>query len=97
MYNQLTSSSSGNPQPEELTSGYPQLQDCGGFDLMKCIPNCKVLELIECQMSAKHQKTAAGQSKIYIRPRQWSYHSTIEVRSIIMFNFHTKGKMCTLF
>ena len=30
VYNQLTSSSSGNSQPGELTSGYPQLQNCGG-------------------------------------------------------------------
>ena len=44
IYNQLTSSSSGNSQPGELTSSYSQLQNCGGFELMKCIPNCKVLE-----------------------------------------------------
>ena len=31
VYNQLTSSSSGNSQSEELTSGYSQLQNCGGF------------------------------------------------------------------
>ena len=44
LYSQLTSSSSGNSQPGELTSNYSQLQNCGGFELMKCIPNCKVLE-----------------------------------------------------
>ena len=40
VYNQLTSSSSGNFQPDELTSGFSQLQNCGGFELMKCIPKC---------------------------------------------------------
>ena len=71
VYNQLTSSSSGNSQPGELTSGYSQLQSCGGFELMKCIPNCKVLEPLECQISAKNLKAAAGQGKIYIRPIQY--------------------------
>ena len=66
VYNQLTSSSSGNSQSDELTSGYSQLQNCGGFELMKCIPNCKVLEPLECQISAKHMKATAGQGKIYI-------------------------------
>ena len=66
VYNQLTSSSSGNSQSNELTSGYSQLQNCGCFELMKCIPNCKVLEPLECQMSAKHLKATASQGKIYI-------------------------------
>ena len=72
VYNQLTSSSSGDSQPDELTLGYSQLQNCGGFELMKCIPNCKVLEPLECQISAKNLKAAAGQGKIYIRPIQSS-------------------------
>ena len=66
VYNQLTSSSSGNSQSDELTSGYSQLQNCGGFELMKSIPNCKVLVPLECQISAKHLKATAGQGKIYI-------------------------------
>ena len=70
--NQLVSSSSSNSQPDELTSGHFQLQNCGGFELMKCKPNCKVLEPLECQISAKNLKAAAGQGKIYIRPIQRS-------------------------
>ena len=74
VYNQLMSSSSGsgNSQPEELTSGYSQLQNCGGFELMKCIPNCKVLEPPECQISEKNLQVPAGQGKLYIRPIQRS-------------------------
>ena len=37
---------------------------------MICIPNCKVLEPIECHISAKNMKTATGQGKI--RPIQRS-------------------------
>ena len=74
VFNQLTSSrsGSGNSRPDELTSGYSQLENCGGFESMKCIPNCKVLEPLECQISAKNLKAAAGQGKIYIRPIQRS-------------------------
>ena len=63
VYNQLTSSSSGNSQ----------LQNCGAFELMKCIPNCKVLELLECQISAEILKAAAGQSGQHKAPSQF-YH-----------------------
>ena len=37
---------------------------------MICLPNCKVLEPLECQMSAKNMKTATAQGKI--RPIQKS-------------------------
>ena len=70
VYNQLTSSDSGNSQPEKLTSDYFQRQNCGGFELMKYILNCKVLEPLECQISAKNLKAAPGQGKI--RPTQRS-------------------------
>ena len=72
VYNQLTSSSSGDSQPDELTLGYSKLQNCGGFELIKCIPNCKVFEPLEFQISAKNLKAAAGQGKFYIRPIQRS-------------------------
>ena len=67
-----SSSGSGNSQPDELTSGYSQLQSCCGFELMKCMPDCKVLEPLEYQISAKNLTAAAGQGKIYIRPIQRS-------------------------
>ena len=41
VYNQLT----GTVESDE-TAGYPQLKSCGGFELLRCIPNCKVLEPI---------------------------------------------------
>ena len=68
----MATPSSGNSQPDELTPGYSQLQNCGGFQLMKCVPICEVLEPLECQISAKNLKAAAGQGKIYIRPIQRS-------------------------
>ena len=68
----MTSSSSGNSQADELTSDYSQLQSYGGFELMKCIHNFKVLEPLDCQISRKNLKATAGKGKIYIRPIQGS-------------------------
>ena len=59
VYNQLT----GTVESDE-TASYLLLKKCGGFELLRCIPNCKVLEPIEVVMSAKNLKVAAGQGKI---------------------------------
>ena len=77
VYNQLT----GTVESDE-TASYLQLKKCvcvcvcvwggGGFELLRCIPNCKVLESIEVVMSAENLKVAAGQGKISIRPVQRS-------------------------
>ena len=52
--NQLT----GTVESDE-TADYPQLKKCGGFELLRYIPNCKVLESTEVVMSAKILKAAA--------------------------------------
>ena len=75
VYNQLT----GKVESDE-TAGYPQLKNCAGFELPRCILNCKVLEPMEMVMSAKNLKAAAGQGKIYIRPIQRSL-SVIPLKS----------------
>ena len=51
--------------------GFPQLQDCGGFELLQCRQNSRTLTLIECEWSVKSLKTFLGyQAKIYVRPIQ---------------------------
>ena len=40
-----------------LVSAFPKLQGCGGFDLLRCIPNTKNLELISVTV-AQSQKVA---------------------------------------
>ena len=67
VYNQLT----GKIESDE-TAGYPQLNNCRGFELLRYITNCKFLEPIDVVMSAKILKASAGQGKIYIRPIQRS-------------------------
>ena len=65
------------------TIGFPQLKSCGGFELLQCVPNCKILESIECAMAVKTLKTSVGQGKIYIRPIQRSL-SVIPIKQEVL-------------
>ncbi len=51
---------------------YPKLEGCGGFELLRCIPNTKQLEVISSNIaqSPKLLKSFCGNGKIYIRPIQ---------------------------
>ena len=71
VYGKLMADDQENDE-EELALGFPKLKDCGGFELMRCIPNCRVLEPLKCNMDAKSLKMAVGQGKVYIRPIQKS-------------------------
>ena len=93
--NQLTSSNSANSEPDELSSDCSQLQNFGGFELIICIPNCKVLEPLECHMSATIMKTATGQGKIYIRPMQRSLSALpLKSEASPCSTSALKGKVC---
>ena len=51
--------------------GFPKLKNCGGFELMHCVANCRTLSVIECASSVTELKANVGnQSKIYSRPIQ---------------------------
>ncbi|XP_065934567.1 uncharacterized protein [Magallana gigas] len=59
------------------TIGFPQLNNCGGFELLKCTQNSRELSLIDCEWSVSQLKTYLGsQTKIYIRPVQTSLSTT---------------------
>lgn len=34
------------------TEGFPTLKHCGGFELLKCIPNCRILEPLNCKLNS---------------------------------------------
>ena len=54
-------------------SGFTQLQDCGGFELLQCRQNCRKLTLIDFEWSVKCLKAFLGyQAKLYVRPIQKS-------------------------
>ncbi|CAB4037582.1 Hypothetical predicted protein, partial [Paramuricea clavata] len=54
--------------------GFPQLKTCGGFEMMRCQPNCRDLTVIDCSWNAKDLRSnlGGGQGKIYLRPIQKS-------------------------
>lgn len=54
--------------------GFPQLNTCGGFEMMRCLPSCRDLTIINCAWSAKDLRAnlGGGQVKIYLRPIQRS-------------------------
>lgn len=52
--------------------GFPQLKICGGFEMMRCAPNCRDLTIIDSSWCAKDLRSnlGGGQGKIYLRPIQ---------------------------
>ncbi|CAB3983996.1 leucine-rich repeat-containing DDB_G0290503 isoform X1, partial [Paramuricea clavata] len=66
----ITCSDKVNSDTDE-TVGFPKLKNCGGFELMNCISNCRNLNILDCEWSVKSLKASiGGQSRIYIRPIQ---------------------------
>jgi hypothetical protein len=44
--------------------GFPKLKNCGGFELMHCVANCRTLSVLKCASSVKELKAnLGGQSK----------------------------------
>ena len=64
VYANLTSSKFDEGQN---TIDFSQLDNCGGFELLWCVPDCRVMESNDCAMAVKTIKTSLGQVKIYIR------------------------------
>jgi hypothetical protein len=56
-----------------LPLGFPQLKQCGGFEILQWTSNFRDLCLIKVSWSVKELKTVfTSQSKIYLRPIQKS-------------------------
>ncbi|CAB3983909.1 Arylsulfatase B [Paramuricea clavata] len=54
--------------------GFPQLRQSGGFELLRCLPNCRELRMIDCPWTVRNLKATLGsQSKIYARPIQRNF------------------------
>ena len=55
-----------------VVAAFPKLDGCGGFDLLRCIPNTKDLEAISLAVSQspKLLKSVVGGGKVFIRPIQ---------------------------
>ena len=74
---------------DQNTISFPQRKNCGGFELLRCVLNCRVLESIECAMAVKKLKTSVGLGKIYVRPIQRSL-SIISIKQEVSSNTSLK-------
>lgn len=50
--------------------GFPALKNCGGFEFLKCVPNCRILEPLQINISVHSLKSTIGQGKLFLRPIQ---------------------------
>ena len=78
-----------------LISSFPKLENCGGFELLKCRPNSKELDTISVMVtqSPAMLKSVMGSGRLFIRPIQQNLdlepHTTpaVEVYILYMFQF----------
>ena len=61
--------------------GFPQLKECGRFELLRCTANCRDLSVISCSWNATDLRSSlgGGQGKIYLRPIQKSLSTQLLV------------------
>ena len=70
---------SGEKDDHGEIKGFPQLKDCGGFEILYCVSGCKELKPLNCCWTAKDLKANVGaQSKLFLRPIQKNL-STVSV------------------
>ncbi len=60
---------------DNLLKAFPQLSGCGGYVLMRCVPNSRNLQILPTPEGGHTPKTirdCVAQSRVYIRPLQKS-------------------------
>lgn len=57
---------------ETLIGAFPALQDAGGYQLLKCVPNSRTLEVLpsSCYVCPSNLKQRVGSARTYICPIQ---------------------------
>ncbi|XP_052263705.1 uncharacterized protein LOC127866894 isoform X1 [Dreissena polymorpha] len=56
---------------DTIIKEFPKLEQCGGFELLRCNSSCRVLKQLNCKWDVKTLKSVVGpQGKFYIRPIQ---------------------------
>lgn len=67
-----------------LVAAFPKLNGSGGFDLLRCVPNSKQLEVISLAVaqSPKLLKSVVANGKVFIRPIQKDLHLDQDLVSI---------------
>ena len=71
---------------EIIYKAFPRLQEGGGFEFLKCLPNSKSLEVIPTSYYLpKHLKGFIGNGKVFIRPLQRSLDVCLESSDEVYF------------
>lgn len=56
---------------DKICKEYPKIAEGGGFELLRCLPNCRKLEILDCNWdTVSLRASVGGQANIYIRPIQ---------------------------
>jgi len=56
---------------DKICKEYPKLAEGGGYELLRCLPNCRRLEILDCNWDTLSLRACVGgQANIYIRPIQ---------------------------
>ncbi len=67
-----------------ILQSFPKLKDCGGFELLRCVPSTRDLEIIQSPMchSPRLLRSRFGNGRIYIRPIQIYIDTELDSDSI---------------
>lgn len=68
-----------------LVEAFPKLKGCGGFELLKCIPNSKELDAISHTISQSPAmlKSIMGSGRLFIRPIQQNLNLNADIASVV--------------
>ena len=75
----------------EILASFPVLSGCGGFELLRCVPNSKDLEIIKVSVAQSPSllKQMIGNARVFIRPIQKDINLDDLLASISQVIFHT--------
>ena len=81
----------------ELNVGFPQLETCGGFEMMiSTATDCRQLSILDCAWNAQSLKSSmgGGQAKIYLQPIQKSLSTKASTDQKSKTALKEKCKVC---
>ena len=79
-----------------IGASFPKLKDCGGFELLRCLPNSKSLDPVSAKMlqSPRMLKSIIGSGRIFIRPIQQNLSLDDDGVDTSPMVCNTKGCIC---
>ena len=87
---------SGKEFIDIIGASFPKLKDCGGFELLRCLPKSKSLDPVSAKMlqSPRMLKSIIGSGRIFIRPIQQNFSLDDDGVDTSPMVCNTKGCIC---